>query len=633
MVERDPMLRIHDMTYRVAGRVLFENASVTVPTGHRVGLVGRNGSGKTTLLRLIVGEAQVDQGAIDLAGIGPHEIGRVAQEAPGGAISPLDFVLAADRERASLLAEAETAKDGARIAEIQTRLADIGAHGAPARAASILAGLGFDNAAQARSLSTFSGGWRMRAALAAVLFRAPEFMILDEPTNHLDLEAALWLENYLKVYRGTLLIVSHDRDLLNRAVTSILHLEGCKLTLYEGAYDRFEKTRAERLALAAATQRKQDAARRHMQAFVDRFRYKASKARQAQSRLKALAKMETVNLAVSEPNTVFRFPAPEELAPPLVTFDKAAVGYTPGNPVLRDVSFRIDPDDRIGFLGQNGNGKSTLARLISGDLSAESGDFHRSNKLRVGYFAQDQVEALEPEDTAFDHVRRRLPDVTPTEVRSRLGGVGLIQERQDVPARHMSGGERARLSIALILVDKPNILILDEPTNHLDIDARDALADALNGFGGCVILISHDRRLLELTTERLWLVENGTVREFDNDLDGYRQSVLAARRARARDDKPAATKGDKKGDRQLAATRRKEIADLRKAAAAAERTLEKLTEKMAQLEKLLGDPAFYHNESTAKVQRAALHQKRLAAEIEAAENAWLAANEAIEAAP
>ncbi len=628
------MLRIRDMSYRVAGRPLFEDASVTVPAGHRVGLIGRNGSGKTTLLRLIVGEAQVDQGSIDFDGIGVEQIGRVAQEAPGGETSPLDFVLAADRERAALLAEAETVVEPDRIAEIQIRLADIDAHSAPARAASILAGLGFDNSTQNHALSTFSGGWRMRAALAAVLFSTPEFMILDEPTNHLDLEAALWLETYLKSYRGTLLIVSHDRDLLNRAVTSILHLEGCKLTLYEGGYDRFEKTRQERLTLAAATARKQEHQRRHMQAFIDRFRYTASKARQAQSRIKALEKMQTINLAIAEPNTVFRFPEPEELAPPLITFDRADVGYTPDKPVLRDLSFRIDPDDRIGFLGQNGNGKSTLARLISGELAAQSGEGHRSNKLRVGYFAQDQIEALDADATAITHLQRLMPRATPTEIRSQLGGVGLIQDRQDVFAQNMSGGERARLSIAIILIHKPNILILDEPTNHLDIDARDALADALNSFAGCVILISHDRRLLELTTDRLWLVADGTVRDYDDDLDAYRKSVLAERRQKNRHEAvtDSSSRIDKREDRKAAAARRKQSAALRKTVQTSEQALEKLQAKMQKLQTILAAPDFYQKESTARIQEIATQQRQLADDIAVAEAAWLNAAEALEAA-
>lgn len=628
------MLRIREMSYRVAGRPLFEDASVTIPAGHKVGLIGRNGSGKTTLLRLIVGEAQVDQGAIELDGIGIDQIGRVVQEAPGGAISPLDFVLAADKERAALMAEAETATQPERIAEIQIRLADIDAHSAPARAASILAGLGFDNDSQQQPLATFSGGWRMRAALAAVLFSTPEFMILDEPTNHLDLEAALWLETYLKSYRGTLLIVSHDRDLLNRAVTSILHLEGCQLFFYEGGYDRFEKTRQERLTLAAAAARKQEHQRRHMQAFIDRFRYKASKARQAQSRIKALEKMETINLAISEPNTVFRFPEPEALAPPLITFDRADVGYVAEKPVLRNLSFRIDPDDRIGFLGQNGNGKSTLARLISGELTAQSGEGHRSNKLRVGYFAQDQIEALDAEATAITHLQRLMPRATPTEIRSQLGGVGLIQDRQDVLSKNMSGGERARLSIAIILIHKPNILILDEPTNHLDIDARDALADALNSFAGCVILISHDRRLLELTTDRLWLVADGTVRDYDDDLEAYRKSVLADRREKNRGDPGAEnnSRGDKREDRRAAAARRKQSAELRKTVHSTEQALEKLQVKMQKIQAVLSDPDFYQKESTARIQEIATRQRQLASEIEAAEAAWLNAAEALEAA-
>ncbi len=629
------------MTYRVAGRMLFDGASATVPAGHKVGLVGRNGSGKSTLLRLLAGTAQVDSGEIAIDGIAGvvNAIGTVEQEAPSGDETPLGFTLAADKERADLLARAESEADPLRIAEIQNRLADIGAHTAPSRAASILAGLGFDDEAQNQPLSNFSGGWRMRVAIAALLFAEPELLLLDEPTNHLDLEAAMWLETHLRSYPKTLVVVSHDRDLLNRAVTGILHLENLKLTYYTGGYDRFERVRAERLALQEAMARKQAAQRKHMQAFVDRFRYKASKARQAQSRLKALERMDVIATGAAEPTTVFRFPEPEILPPPLVTFEKASVGYEPGKPVLSGVSLRLDADDRIGFLGQNGNGKSTLAKLIAGRLERMAGDGHRTAKLKVGFFAQHQVDDLDLEETATDHLARLMPDAPKDRVRARLGGVGLVQDKQTTKVKHLSGGEKARLTIALITYDSPHVLILDEPTNHLDIDARDALVQALNDYNGAVILISHDRRLLELTVDRLWLVADGTVKPFDGDLADYaawlrERSRAASGRAGKADPGEAGDSNSRMGRkeaRKAAADRRKENADIRKAAREAEKLLEKLTERRNKLIETLGDPATYEK-STREVKDLILKKEAVDREIAAAEAAWLEASEALEAA-
>ena len=640
MVSR-AMIRIRDMTYRVAGRMLFDGATATVPAGHKVGLVGRNGSGKSTLLRLLAGTAQVDSGEIAIDGITgvANAIGTVEQEAPSGTETPLDFTLAADKERAELLERAEVETDPLRIAEIQNRLADIGAHAAPARAASILAGLGFDEAAQNQPLSSFSGGWRMRVAIAALLFAEPELLLLDEPTNHLDLEAAMWLESHLRAYPKTLVVVSHDRDLLNRAVTGILHLENLKLTYYTGGYDRFERVRAERLALQEAMARKQAAQRKHMQAFVDRFRYKASKARQAQSRLKALERMDVVASGAAEPTTVFRFPEPEILPPPLVTFDQASVGYEPGKPILTGIDLRLDADDRIGFLGQNGNGKSTLAKLIAGRLEKMSGDSHRTAKLKVGFFAQHQVDDLDLEETATDHLARLMPNAPKDRVRARLGGVGLVQDKQTTKVKHLSGGEKARLTIALITYDSPHVLILDEPTNHLDIDARDALVQALNDYNGAVILISHDRRLLELTVDRLWMVADGTVKPFDGDLADY--AGWLRERSRAASGKGSKTSDastgegnsrvDRKEARKAAAERRKENADIRKAAREAEKLLEKLTVRRQKLIDTLGDPATYEK-STQEVKDLILKKEAVDREIVAAEATWLEASEALEAA-
>ena len=517
------MLHLNDVTLRFGGRVLLEHASVHLPAGHRIGLVGANGSGKTSLLRLILGELTPDAGEVRLRR--GAAVGWVAQEAPGGERTPREAVLEADRERARLLAAAETAVEAHAIAEIQTRLADIGAHAAPARASAILAGLGFDEAAQQQPLASFSGGWRMRVALAAVLFAEPDLLLLDEPTNHLDLEASLWLEDYLRRYPKTLLLVSHDRDLLEPRARRIVHLDQRKLASYAGGYDAFERIRREQLTLQAKERVRIEARRKHMQAFVDRFRYKASKARQAQSRLKAIARLEPIPAVIEAPHVVLRFPEPEVPPPPLITLEHAAAGYG-DQVVLARLDLRLDPDDRIALLGANGNGKSTLAKLLAGRLEPLAGEVVRAPKLRVGYFAQHQIEALRPADSALAHLARRLPAEREERLRARLGGFGLPQDKAELPAGLLSGGEKARLTFALISAAAPQLLILDEPTNHLDIDSREALIEAINGFAGAVVLISHDPHLIELTADRLWLVEGGRVRPFEGDLDDYRRALL-----------------------------------------------------------------------------------------------------------
>lgn len=633
------MIRINEMTYRVAGRVLFENASATVPKGHKVGLIGRNGSGKSTLLKLLTGDLHPDAGSISIDGIKEkiNDIGTVSQEAPSGDESPLEFTLAADKERSSLISQAEIETDPNTIAEIQTRLVDIGSHTAPAKAATILAGLGFDNDAQQMPLSNFSGGWRMRVAIAALLFAEPEVLLLDEPTNHLDLEATIWLETHLKAYPKTLLIVSHDRGLLNRAVTGILHVDAYQLTYYTGGFDRFEKVRQERLALQDAMARKQDAQRKHMQAFVERFRYTASKARQAQSRLKALERMGTGTAKAVEANTVFVFPEPKPLPPPLVTFDRASVGYIENQPILNNISLRLDSDDRIGFLGQNGNGKSTLAKLIANRLQRMSGDGHRAAKLKVGFFAQHQVEELELEETAADHLARLMPTAPLDRVRARLGGVGLVQDKQTTKVKFLSGGEKARLTIALITFDSPHVLILDEPTNHLDIDARDALVTALNDYKGAVILISHDRRLLELTMDRLWLIADGTVQPFNGDLNDYASWLRDRAKKGSKSDGPISIsdtaikvpKINRKDQRKAAANKRKESADLRRKVSDFEAQLNKLTIQRDELIKKLGDSSTYEL-STSEIQKLIFEKEKLDKKVSIIESEWLKNSEILD---
>ncbi|MFL5005614.1 MAG: ABC-F family ATP-binding cassette domain-containing protein [Microvirga sp.] len=528
------MLHVNELTYRIGERLLLDHASFAVPDGARVGIVGRNGSGKTTLFRIIRGEIAAEGGSVSLPrGV---RIGAVAQEAPDGPEPLIEVVLAADTERTALMAEAEHA-EGVRRAEIETRLVDIGAHSAPARAAAILHGLGFDAQSQARACASFSGGWRMRVALAAVLFAEPDLLLLDEPTNYLDLEGTLWLYDYLARYPHTVLIVSHDRDLLDTAVDHILHLDRGKLTLYRGGYTNFARQLAEKQALQSKMRVKQEAERRHLQAFVDRFKAKASKARQAQSRVKMLERMKPVTALVTQDVREITFPTPGKmLSPPIIALDNVSVGYEPDKPVLNRVTLRIDTDDRIALLGANGNGKSTLVKLIAGKLAPFSGQVTRADKLSIGYFAQHQVDELDSEGSTYDHIRRLMGDVPEAKIRARAGAVGFSGKAADTLVSSLSGGEKARLLLGLATFFAPNMIILDEPTNHLDIDSRAALAEAINEFPGAIIMVSHDRYLIEACAEQLWVVADRTVATYDGDLDDYRRLVLSA------DRRPAATR-------------------------------------------------------------------------------------------
>ena len=622
------MLTIAGLTYRIAGRTLIEDASAQIAAGWKVGLVGRNGTGKTTLLDLIRGAHQADDGEITL----PQgaRIGFLAQEAPGGDGSPLDLVLAADEERTRLLMAVEREQDGAQAAELHERLDAIDALAAPARAAAILAGLGFDHAAQHQPMTSFSGGWRMRVALAAALFAAPDLLLLDEPTNHLDLEASLWLADFLRRYRKTLLLVSHDRQFLDEVVDHILHLGERKLTLYSGGYEAFIRARRETLARQQALAVRQELEHKRLQAFIDRFRAKATKARQAQSRVKALAKLEPISLAEDEAPIRFAFPEPKELAPPLITIDRASVGYEPDKPVLRQLDLRLDPEDRIALLGANGNGKSTFARLLAGRLQPFAGEIRRAPRLASGYFAQHQIDELRPEATSFDHLAERLPDATPEQLRARLARFGFDEDKVFVKARDLSGGEKARLTFALITVAAPPLLILDEPTNHLDLEAREALVAAINEFAGAVVLISHDWHLLSLVADQLWLVAGGTVRPFDGDLEDYRRMILAP--APSPSAEPGKAAGDARREaRRAAAERRRELGPLRRQLRAAEQAVSELSARKIALEQQLADPATYHHEGT-DVAGLLREQAGLDAALGAAEARWLEAAQAIEAA-
>ena len=623
------MLTITDLTYRVGGRKLFDNASAMVPAGHKVALVGRNGAGKTTLLRLIAGELTADGGSISLPS--GARMGMVRQEAPSGPDSLLTTVLAADVERSSLLAEAETATDPHRIAEIHTRLADIRAHSAEARAAAILAGLGFDAAQQARPASDFSGGWRMRVALAGVLFMEPDLLLLDEPTNHLDLEATIWLEAYLKSYPHTLLLVSHDRDLLNAVPTTTMHLDRGELVTYAGGFDAFVRTRTERRLQVKAEAAKLEARRKHMQSFVDRFRAKATKARQAQSRLKALERLGPPVAVVEDTQPVFNFPSPGPLSPPLLRLDGVSVGYG-GPPILRNLSLRIDQDERVALLGANGNGKSTLVKLLAGRLQGEGGDIHRSGKLKVGYFAQHQADELTLDWSPVQELQAKMPTAPEVKVRSHLGRFGFSQDKADTKIAALSGGEKARLLFALMSAAEPNILLLDEPTNHLDVESREALVEALNEYGGAVILISHDPHLIELAAERLWVVQDGTCRPFDGDLDDYRRSLLEQRRlARAEAAEPA--KNARKEARRSAAEIRASLAPLKKQAEAAEKKVDQLAAARAKVKAKLADPKLYEGAgNAAEITRLQVELASVQRDIAAAEEAWLTAQEALDQA-
>jgi ATP-binding cassette subfamily F protein 3 len=631
------MLTIENLTYRIGGRVLLERANLALPAGHHAGLVGRNGTGKSTLLKLIAGELHADSGDITLPN--GTRMGMVAQEAPAGPESLVDTVLMADRERTALLAEAEHATDPHRIADIHTRLADIEAHRAPARAAAILHGLGFGAEQQLRPCRDFSGGWRMRVALAAVLFGEPDLLLLDEPTNHLDLEATLWLEDFLKRYPHTVLLVSHDRDLLNKVVDKIVHLEVLKLTVYSGGYDTFEKTRALKIANIAAAQKKQEAQRRHMQTFIDRFRYKASKARQAQSRIKMLARMEPIVSVAEEQTIEFDFPNPDQLAPPIIALDHAEAGYQEGKPVLRNLNLRLDMDDRVALLGANGNGKSTLAKLLAGRLKPLSGTLRKSGKLRVGYFAQHQTDELDVNATPLQIMDRLAPTTSEEKRRAHLGRFGFQQNKALTKVSALSGGEKARLLLALMSRETPHVLLLDEPTNHLDIDSRQALVQAINSFEGAVVLISHDPHLIELTADRLWLVAGGLVKSFEGDMDDYRKLLTEERRngddesgagqRKSEDMMAGHTAAGRKEQRRVAAEQRAANAHLRKAAVEAEKRLEKLQQKKTALEARLADPAVY-NGPTAKLLELQLRYGDLKREIETAEDAWLETQSALE---
>ena len=610
------MLRISDISYSVEGRPLLVGASATIPAGHKVGLVGRNGTGKTTLFKLIRGELVLEGGDISLPS--RARIGGVAQEVPSSSTSLLNTVLEADTERTELLAEAEVATDAHRISDIQTRLADIDAWSAEGRASTILKGLGFDAEAQLRPCSDFSGGWRMRVALAGVLFAQPDLLLLDEPTNYLDLEGALWLESYLQKYPHSVIIISHDRGLLNRAVQGILHLDEKKLTYWSGPYDQFARQVAERRAVQANEAKKQDLRRAHLQSFVDRFKAKASKAVQAQSRVKMLEKMTPITAPEEARKQVFTFPAPEELSPPIINMDNAAVGYG-GPAILRKLSLRIDQDDRIALLGRNGEGKSTLSKLLAGKLITMEGQMTQSSKLRIGYFAQHQVDELHIDETPLQHIQRLRPAEGQPRLRARLAGFGLLADQAETAVGRLSGGQKARLSLLLATIDAPHLLILDEPTNHLDMESREALVEALIEYTGAVILVSHDMHLLGLVADRLWLVKGGAVVPYDEDLETYRRQLLAG------DDEPKAKPVEKPKK-----VSRDDVLAMRAEVRKCEERLEKLNEMRDRLAKKLADPALYEPGRGSEAETWQKKYAEVMGALDKAEAMWLRAQEKLE---
>ncbi len=618
------MLNINGITVRLGGRTILDRASAALPPRARVGLIGRNGAGKSTLMKAMIGQIEADEGEIEM----PRKtrIGYIAQEAPSGTTTPIEAVLAADTERASLMAEAERCHDPDRVGEIHDRLIAIDAYTAESRAARILVGLGFDEAMQQRPLDSYSGGWKMRVALAALLFSEPDLLLLDEPSNHLDLEATLWLESFLKSYPSMMVIISHERDLLNNVVDNILHLEQGKVTLYAGGYDAFERQRAERIAQLAAARANQEAQRAKLQDYVARNSARASTAKQAQSRAKMLAKMQPIAAMAEDPTLAFDFPSPDALKPPLVTLDMAAVGYAAGNPILKRLNLRLDPDDRIALLGRNGNGKTTLARLLAAQLAPMEGGMAASGKMRVGYFTQYQVEELDGDDTPLEHMTRMMAGKSPAAVRAQLGRFGFSGQKATIKVGKLSGGERARLALALITRDAPHMLILDEPTNHLDVDAREALVQALNAYDGAVVVVSHDRHMIELTADRLVLVDEGTAREFAGSLDDYTDLILGR-------NQPKADGGAKvpKKDKAQRAAERERAAALKKTAQEAESIVARLTKERSALDRAMFDPASAEPEF-AKLSMGELSRRRgqVNDRLEAAEAAWLAASEALE---
>lgn len=633
------MLHIKDITYRIDGRILLDSATAVIPKGKRYALFGRNGCGKSTLFALIQKFVSPESGTVSIQP--KAKMMAVAQEAPDGDQSILQTVLDSHLELKDLWEREKTATDPMEIAEIHERFTDLDAYSAHARAATLMSGLGFSTEEQNRPCNSFSGGWRMRVALACALFNQPDLLLLDEPTNYLDLEGVIWLENFLKSYPYTVFLISHDRDLLNNVVNGIFHLNDGKLTHYTGGYDQFEETRRLQFERMASMASKQEAARRHLQAFVDRFKAKASKAKQAQSRVKMLEKMKPIVSMMEEHTVPFTFPNPEPLSPPLISLDGVSVGYEEGKPILKDLDLYLDMDDRIALLGQNGNGKSTFAKLLSGRLKAMDGSFRKPRSLKIGYFAQHQLDELRPSESPLDHLTDMMPDSTVAQRRAQLGAFGFGIDKADRAVETLSGGEKARLLLALMSREKPHVMILDEPTNHLDVDSREALIQALNGYEGTLILITHDRHMLEACADRLMIVENGTLSRFEGDLQEYKRHLLKARRtsnSEQREEKKNTidtTGMSKKEARKAKAEAREKLAPLKKAVDQGLKLVEQLGKDIEAVDKALNDPSLYAEDNSDGVDKSMRLQREkghLEEKLENAEDAWMAAEETYSAA-
>ena len=608
------MINFKNISFSIGGVSLLEETSAFVPTGHKVGIVGRNGAGKTTLFKLIQKELIIDGGVIEIPR--NFKVGSVAQEAPSTEETLLDTVLAADFERAELLRDAEIETDPNKIANIHIRLADIDAYSADARASSILTGLGFSQNDQNSPCSSFSGGWRMRVALASVLFSNPDLLLLDEPTNYLDFEGTAWLENYLQKFKNTVLVISHDRSLLNKSVNGILHLSNKKLQFYSGNYDTFDNERRIQLEQKISLKNKQDAQRAHIQSFVDRFKAKASKARQAQSRIKILEKMKPIVIEEDQKIPRFKFDEAVKFAPPLVTLDKASVGYNDVE-VLKNINIQINPDDRIGLLGVNGEGKSTFSKLIAKKIKLINGSLQIPQKLKIGYFAQHQLDELRPKETAFEHVYAKLKSEIPSKVRARLGSAGFAADTMDLQVKRLSGGQKARLLLLLVVIEKPDLLILDEPTNHLDIESREALIMALNDYSGSLILVSHDAFLVERLVDRLLIVKNGGVSEFSGDIHEYRVLVLNKNQNQKKNNKKNIRINSTNNFNSTSS-----LSDLKKRLSISEKKINEFEKKKSDLENEMLDNQFYDIKNTLRIKEVNTDLKKNLQLLKQEEKVW-----------
>ena len=608
------MINFKNISFSIGGVSLLEETSAFVPTGHKVGIVGRNGAGKTTLFKLIEKELIIDGGVIEIPR--NFKVGSVAQEAPSTEETLLDTVLAADFERAELLRDAEIETDPNKIANIHIRLADIDAYSADARASSILTGLGFSQNDQNSPCSSFSGGWRMRVALASVLFSNPDLLLLDEPTNYLDFEGTAWLENYLQKFKNTVLVISHDRSLLNKSVNGILHLSNKKLQFYSGNYDTFDNERRIQLEQKISLKNKQDAQRAHIQSFVDRFKAKASKARQAQSRIKILEKMKPIVIEEDQKIPRFKFDEAIKFAPPLVTLDKASVGYNDVE-VLKNINIQINPDDRIGLLGVNGEGKSTFSKLIAKKIKLINGSLQIPQKLKIGYFAQHQLDELRPKETAFEHVYAKLKSEIPSKVRARLGSAGFAADTMDLQVKRLSGGQKARLLLLLVVIEKPDLLILDEPTNHLDIESREALIMALNDYSGSLILVSHDAFLVERLVDRLLIVKNGGVSEFSGDIHEYRDLVLNRNQNQKKNNKKNIRINSNNNFDSTSS-----LSDLKKRLSISEKKINEFEKKKSDLENEMLDNQFYDIKNTLRIKEVNTDLKKNLQLLKQEEKVW-----------